>query len=187
MAIYRSDDQIQSALIRRLSQWWTANCSNDIPDRSNFDPLNFTALLPNILIVDVEHRPFRIRYRLVGTKVAEATGFNIVGRYLDELMPTEPEAPWMDLYLQAYQQRAPIVGTSTCTTTSGSLFTHEYGLFPLRKGGQSVDQFICIEDYGGLASTLTDLVQWSERKLPGDSEGGPFSDPDAARVRPGDT
>ncbi len=38
----------------------------------------------------------------------------------------------------------------------------------------------------GLASTLTDLVQWSERKLPGDSEGGPFIDPDAARVRPGD-
>ncbi len=155
-------------MVLQLHQWWSAHRRDDIPDRSDFDPVNFAALLPNILIVDVEHKPFRIRYRLVGTKVLEATGFNIVGHYLDELMPTEPEAPWMDIYLQSYVERTPVVGTSTCTTTAGSMFTHEYGLFPIRKGGKSVDQFIAIEDYGDLASTLTDLVQWSERKKPAD-------------------
>jgi hypothetical protein len=88
----------------------------------------------------------------------------------------------MDIYLQSYRERAPIIGTSTCTTTSGSLFTHEYGLFPLRKGGQSVDQFISIEDYGNLASTLTDLMQWSERKKPANFAEQAFAGPDVLRV-----
>jgi hypothetical protein len=181
MSIYQSIDQLHSPMIRCLHQWWNASCRADIPDRSDFDPANFSALLPNILIVDVEHQPFRIRYRLVGTKVIEATGFNIVGRYLDELMPTEPEAPWMDIYWQSYQQRAPVIGTSTCTTTAGRLFTHEYGLYPLRKGGQSVDQFISIEDYGDLVSTLTDLVQWSERERPAAFDGHSFIDRSSPR------
>jgi hypothetical protein len=179
MGIYQSIDQLRSPMVRRLHAWWIAACGSDIPDRSDFDPANFSALLPNILIVDVEHQPFRIRYRLVGTKVVEATGFNIVGRYLDELMPTEPEAPWMEIYWQSYQERAPIIGTSTCTTAAGGLFTHEYGLFPLRQGRQQIDQFISVEDYGDLMSTLTDLVQWSEREKPSAFDDQSFIDRDA--------
>jgi hypothetical protein len=187
MGIYHSIDQVQSAMVRQIHQWWSANRRDEIPDRADFEPVNFPALLPNVLLLDVEHQPFRVRYRLVGTKVMEATGFNIVGHYLDELMPTEPEAPWLDIYFQSYQERAPIVGTSTCTTTSGSLFTHEYGLFPLRKGGRSVDQFIAIEDYGELASTLTDLVQWSERKQPADFTTQSFIVPGILRAPSNDT
>lgn len=166
MSIYHNTDQLRSPMVRRLRQWWMANCRFGLPDRADFEPIDFSDLLPNILILDVERQPFRVRYRLVGTKVMEATGFNIVGRYLDELMPTEPEAPWLDIYWQSYQERMPIIGESICTTTAGSLFTHEYGIFPLRKGTQQVDQFIAIEDYGNLVSTLTDLVQWSERERP---------------------
>ena len=95
----------------------------------------------------------------------EATGFNITGRYLDELMPTEPEAPWLDLYARCCETRGPVIGSSTCTTTSGGLFTHEFCLFPLRKDGTSVDQVLSIEDYGNLTSTLTDLVEWRERVI----------------------
>lgn len=94
MAIYRNPDDVRSAMVRSMPQWWLARSGDDIPDRDDLDPADFKALLPNILISDVEHDPFRIRYRLVGTR--EATGFNIVGRYLDELLPTDPDKPWMD-------------------------------------------------------------------------------------------
>lgn len=150
-------------MVRRIHEWWSAHRHGDLPDRADFDPSAVKDLLPNILLADVEHDPFRIRYRLVGTKVVDATGFNITGRYLDEMMPTEPEAPWQDLYRMAYERRAPVLGTSECTTTAGGLFSYEYGLFPLRKGGRDIDQFLAIEDYGDLASTLTDLVQWRQR------------------------
>jgi hypothetical protein len=159
-----SIDRIASPMVRRIHAWWMAHARDGAPDRADFDPAAFKDLLPNILLADVEYPPFRLRYRLVGARVADATGFNIVGRYLDEMMPTEPEAPWQDLYHHAFRQATPLVGISACTTTSGGLFSYEYGLFPIRKGGAQIAQFIAIEDYGDLASTLTDLVEWRERK-----------------------
>jgi hypothetical protein len=146
-----------------MLQWWLGKCANDIPDRSDLDPAELKPLLPNILISDVEHDPFRIRYRLVGTRAREATGFNIVGRYLDELLPTDPDEPWMDDYSLAYRTRLPVLGSSSIKTTSGGIFTYEYGLFPLRKGGTTIEQFVAIEDYENLSATLTDLVEWRER------------------------
>lgn len=163
MGTYDGIEQVKSPMVRRLHAWWTAHRQGDVPDRADFDPADFKDVLPNILLCDVEPDPFRIRYRLTGTRVADATGFNIIGRYLDEMMPTEPEAPWQDLYRLSYDRRAPILGLSECTTTSGELFAYEYALFPLRKGGPEIAQFLAIEDYGDLASTLTDLVEWRER------------------------
>lgn len=163
MSVYESADEVKSELVRLLHQWWLDKRGDDIPDRSDLHPEELKRLLPNILISDVEHDPFRIRYRLVGTRAREATGFNIVGRYLDELLPTDPDEPWMDDYTLAYRTRSPVLGVSSIKTTNGGIFTYEYGLFPLRKGGTAIDQFVAIEDYEDLNSTLMDLVEWGER------------------------
>jgi hypothetical protein len=163
VAVYKNSDEARSELVRLMLHWWLSKCGADIPDRSDLDPADMKPLLPNILISDVEHEPFRIRYRLVGTRAREATGFNIVGRYLDELLPTDPDEPWMDDYVLAYRTRQPVLGISSVNTTSGGIFTYEYGLFPLRKGGTAIAQFIAVEDYGDLNATLLDLVDWRER------------------------
>jgi len=47
-------------------------------------------------------------------------------------------------------------------TRGGGRFTYEFGLFPLRKGGTAVDQFVSIEDYFDLTTGLTQLVEWRE-------------------------
>jgi hypothetical protein len=47
-------------------------------------------------------------------------------------------------------------------TTSGSRFTYEFGLFPLRNGGTQVAQVLAIEDYFDLTSTLLELVEWRD-------------------------
>ena len=169
VAVFSNPDDVRSDLVRSMLQWWLGKCSShipgrDIPDRDDLDPADLKPLLPNILISDVEHDPFRIRYRLVGTRAREATGFNIVGRYLDELLPTDPDEPWMDDYRLAYRTRRPVLGVSSVKTTIGEVFTYEYGLFPLRKGGgTAIEQFVAVEDYGGLSATLLDLVEWRER------------------------
>lgn len=164
MSVYQNPDEARSEIVRFMLQWWRGKCGADIPDRGDLDPAELKSLLPNILISDVEHDPFRIRYRLVGTRAREATGFNIVGRYLDELLPTDPDEPWMDDYALAYRTRGPVLGSSSIKTTNGGTFTYEYGLFPLRKGGTTIEQFVAIEDYEDLNSTLLDLVEWRERE-----------------------
>jgi hypothetical protein len=150
-------------MIRSLYRWWQGRRAGDIPDRADLDPADLKRLLPNIFIVDVEHDPFRIRYRLVGTRAIEVTGFDITGHYLDELLPADVGEPWMQHYHTAYRTRAPVFGAVDAPTRSGGMFVYEFGMFPLRKGGAAVDQFVSIEDYFDLTSTLTQLVEWRER------------------------
>jgi hypothetical protein len=157
-------DLVRSDKVQSLYTWWQRKCADDIPDRADLDPADLKGLLPNIFVADVEHEPFRIRYRLVGTKATEATGIDITGRYLDELLPADGSEPWMDFYRQSYETRTPLFGESLSPTTSGATFRYEFGLFPLRKGGSAVSQFVAIEDYFDLTSTLTELIQWQEKR-----------------------
>lgn len=170
MGLYVDESELKSEMIRTLHRWWLAKCAGDIPDRADFDPVDLKRLLPNLFIADVEREPFRIRYRLVGTRAVEATGMDITDCYLDELMPADPAEPWMAYYRRAYEQRAPVFGSSEAPTTSGGRFTYEFGLFPLRRAGREVAQFVSIEDYFDLASTLTELKEWRDRRLAEDAD-----------------
>jgi hypothetical protein len=76
MVIYENSHKISSDLIRTLNGWWASVAGGAVPDRSLLDPVDFKELLPNIAIADVEPEPFRIRFRLVGTRIVNATGLS---------------------------------------------------------------------------------------------------------------
>ena len=101
-----------------------------------------------------------MRYRLVGTRAVEVTGFDITGRYLDELLNAEPDQPWMNHYKEVYSSRRPLLGATTVPTTLGEMITYEFGIFPLRKGGHSIEQFVAVEDYFGLIAKLAQVEPW---------------------------
>ena len=149
-------------MVRTLHRWWRDRCAGDIPDRADLDPADLKPLLPNLFLIDVEHQPFRIRYRLAGTRVTEVTGYDITGHYLDNLLPADASEPWVEHYRTAYRTRQPLFGAVNAPTRRGGYFTYEFGLFPLRNGGTAVEQFVSIEDNFDLATTLTQLVEWRE-------------------------
>jgi hypothetical protein len=149
-------------MVRTLHRWWLDRSAGDIPDRADLDPADLKPLLPNLFLVEVEHEPFRIRYRLVGTRAIEVTGYDITGHYLDNLLPADAGEPWVEYYHTAYRTRSPVFGVVDAPTRSGGRFAYEFGLFPLRKGGTAVEQFVSIEDYFDLTTTLTQLVEWRE-------------------------
>lgn len=160
MPILATEEDLRSVMVRSIHRWWLAKSTGDVPDRADLDPADLKRLLPYLFIADVEHAPFRIRYRLMGTRAVEATGMDLTGRYLDELLPADHAEPWMDHYQHAYRTRRPLLGACEVPTTSGSRFTYEFGLFPLRNGGAAVEQFVALEDYFDLTSTLLELVEW---------------------------
>jgi hypothetical protein len=133
---------------------------HDVPDRSALDPHQMKPLLPDLFLAEAEHEPFRVRYRLVGTRAVEVTGFDITGRYLDELMSAEPDQPWMTHYKAVYLSHRPLLGATTVPTNLGEMFTYEFGIFPLRNGSESIERFLSIEDYFGLASKLVQVEPW---------------------------
>lgn len=138
----------KSALVRTLHDWWSDNAdASGIPDRSAFDVIEHRLLMPNVMISDVEPEPFRIRYRLVGTRVVHNLGIDFTGRYLDDLLGADFQIPWLDYYRQAYAARRPLMGALTEPAKSGGTFGYEFGLFPITRGGTAVKQFIAVEDY----------------------------------------
>jgi len=156
-------ERLTSAKVRKLHDWWHApRPGRDMPDRDDFDPAAWKALLPNILLAECSDPPFRVRYRLVGSGVVYVVGFDFTGSYLDEALSPEATEPWPEHYRRAYETRAPVFGTTTVATLGGEPFHYDFGIFPVTQGGSEIRQFIAIEDYGGLQprvqSTLMDLT-----------------------------
>jgi len=139
----------KSVLVRALHDWWMAHCRPcGVPDRGDFDLPEHRLLLPNILLGEVEVEPFRIRYRVVGTKIVSNLGVDFTGRYLDELLGPSHTIPWVDFYRRSFAERRPLMGSVTDPTASGSTFDYEFGLFPMTQGGgTAIRQFIALEDY----------------------------------------
>jgi hypothetical protein len=158
MLVWTDIERCTSPMLRHLYEWWTSRRGpSGLPDRRSFDPAEFKALMPNLVIVEVEPNPFRIRYRLVGTRVAQFTGFDFTGRYLDELIALGSTSEWQSQYKAACESRNPLFGSITEPTTSGGNFTFEFGLFPVSLGGKTVEQFISLEDYFGASITSAQI------------------------------
>jgi len=155
---------IQSELVSRLHSWWASNCGQSgIPDRQDFDPIRHKDLLPSLMISEAVHDPFRIRYRLVGTRVVAVTGFDFTGRFLDELLGENASEPWMEHYASIYRMRVPLFGRVTEATISGSTFSYDFGIVPVRHGGDEVKQFISVEDYFGFQLISAGLRPWPQQ------------------------
>jgi hypothetical protein len=164
MAIWNDIGQSQSRLVKALNDWWQPRRrTSGIPDRGDLDPADLVPLLPNLLLAEAEHTPFRIRYRLVGTKVAAAARFPFTGRYLDELLRPEVENDWLGYYRTVYDSRLPLAGAVTVPSLSGASYTYEFGIFPLTLGGDRVEQFVSAEDYFSLDFTSALVRPWAER------------------------
>lgn len=160
MLIYDRHEEVTSPLISQLHDYWMALASGAIPDRDQLDPVDIKELLPSLMIADVEPEPFRIRYRLVGTRVVEAAGIDFTGRYLDEIRPPAPGEVWMEEYRLAYARRAPLFGMAKVATRYDRIYQYEFSIFPLRKGGDAIAQFLSLEDYFGLGTVKQDLPPW---------------------------
>jgi len=166
MTTWTNPEENLSDLVQILHAWWEAARGDyDVPDRADLHPEEMIRLLPCLFIADAEHDPFRVRYRLMGTRAAEVTGFDVTGHYLDELLSAEPDQPWMDHYKRAYLTRKPLLGATTVPTSVGKLFTYEFGIFPLRHGGTTVEQFVAVEDYFGLSAKIIQPEPWRVKSV----------------------
>ena len=81
--------------------WRSIHPRTGLPRRQDFDPTCVPALLPGMWLLDVQHVPFRLRYRLVGTRIVTAIGREVTGLWLDEAHPHIAGDAW---YLDRYRR-----------------------------------------------------------------------------------
>jgi hypothetical protein len=153
--------------IRRLLAYWQILGGGAAPDRASVEPAAIKDLLPYLMLVEFSEQPFRIRYRLTGTRVDEQTGLNLTGRYLDEFCHGEGRVAVEQLvegYRRCAETGTPHHGVYEWPTRAGYLRRIGFGLFPLRVNG-AVRQCLSIEDYSDL-SPDTRLTNWVAPVLP---------------------
>lgn len=168
MAVWRDVEHCRSAMVRQLHDVWATKCpAHGLPDRAAFDPAEIKTLLPNLLISELEDDPFRVRYRLVGTRVAAASGYDFTGRYLDEMAMASGTELWRGHYRDMRDSRSPLFGAVMLPTSDGATFTYEFGIFPVSTDGINVTQCLGIEDYGDYNHRLDELRERFEMRRPG--------------------
>jgi hypothetical protein len=96
--------------IRRMYDYWLAKRAGRLmPSRSDVDPLELRDCLGNLCLVDVtgDAAP-RFRFRLDGSNLVLSTGFDMTGKFLDE-MPDEGYRGFVTaIYQRVIETRAPV-------------------------------------------------------------------------------
>jgi len=141
-------DQIESPRIRQLFEYWRSKCRDGRPPRrADIDPTEIPQLMPNVLIVDIEQDPFRVRYRLVGTQIVEATGFEFTGRYLDDIVLPDDEGPFLESYRLASASKAPVLARMKWHLDDDTVGEYDVCFLPLSDDGETVNKVLAMECY----------------------------------------
>nr|WP_298688455.1 PAS domain-containing protein [uncultured Dongia sp.] len=116
--------------------------------RTDVDPSAITAILPLVLLGDIEPMPFRVLFRLIGTSVADFSRQDFTGQYLDELIYSARDSvDWQQCYRYVHVEKAPIIGINDLHFIDGRVARYEFCILPLLRGGDPAGSFIAIEAY----------------------------------------
>ncbi len=133
--------------LQELYRYWHAIRPGDaLPGRQHLDPIDLPGFLPQLWLVDVQREPFRLRYRLAGTRICELAGRELTGSWLDEVHPARArEANGFARFRQAVVTGLPNRrrGQPTLYLSHKADFTEiENALFPLARDGKTVDMIL---------------------------------------------
>lgn len=159
--------RIESPLIRGVHAYWLSKRQGDtqgdirgdtLPSWSDIDPTEMPSLLPNLIVVAIEQNPFRVFYRLAGTRIVEFRG-EVTGHYLDGIPWSAPAAriAVQESFARVVATRQPVFAEVDITTRAGAVRRMFAGIWPLaRRDDGVVDRCLAAEDYGDL--TRSDLL-----------------------------
>jgi hypothetical protein len=146
---FRSADQARSAKIRELFAYWQALHRDGRPGpRTAFDATEVPRLLSSLLLGDIEADPFRVFFRLVGTRVADFSRLDFSGYALDALdYKGRDSVEWRDCYRHVHESRFGVVGINRVTWDDDPAMEYEFAILPLERDGDPAGSFVAIEDY----------------------------------------
>ncbi len=143
--VYVGPDDAQADRIRALHRYWLSKCrAGRLPTRDAIDPAEIRALLPHLILAELDAEPFAIRYRLVGTAIAKAHKDDFTGRAHDTVMSLAGAGIELS-YRRAMERAAPVFGRSGLDAGDQTWIGFEYAILPLSDDGRSVDKCLAME------------------------------------------
>jgi len=132
----------QNDVLLRLYRYWLDKRSDrPCPSRSDIDPLEFSFAFNWVSLVDVLKEPRRFRYRLVASQLTERLGYEMTGKYVDEIPDDDVRGYVDDLYTRTVELAAPLYENST-RTFDQQIWQYEALVLPLSSDGTAVDMIM---------------------------------------------
>jgi hypothetical protein len=145
--IYESVAAVRSPhVLEMLTYWESKRVAGRLPRPADIDPTEIPRLIASIVICDLESDPFRVRYRLAGTRQVHILGNELTGRYVDEM--NWEEGPFVHrIFARAHDTKAPVFGFYYWGFRENTPGASEFGLFPLSEDGQTVNRVLGIDEF----------------------------------------
>ncbi|SRR5579875_904596 len=137
---------IESPMLQRFYADWDARRrGRPFPARRDFDPCDFGYALGYLSLMDVLTDPLRFRFRLHGTGIAERTGAELTGKFVDEMKDLGHREMAASHFREVVQMRGPVVKIRRAYITDVRVWNCEVLVAPLSSNGSDIDMLIsCI-------------------------------------------
>ncbi|HEX7005587.1 MAG TPA: PAS domain-containing protein [Alphaproteobacteria bacterium] len=133
-------------VLKQLYAYWLAKRGDRrAPSRADIDPIEIAAQLPYVVLVDVEHDPLRLRFRLIGTAVVKGFNQDLTGRYFDEIAHTPEQRALNERLVAVATWGPPLCAMLDYTHKDGRFVRYERLALPLSSDGATVDML-----FGGI-------------------------------------
>jgi hypothetical protein len=133
----------RSEALRQLYRYWLSKLDDrPLPSRADIDPTEIPHLLRYIVLIDVEHEPLRLRFRLVGTHITDAVGRDSTGRFFDEVYEGDILTGLLHQYGGTIDAKRPARHFSRAIFAGKDYRHYESAHLPLSEDGDSVNMIL---------------------------------------------
>jgi hypothetical protein len=136
------DLQIEQPSLRQLYAYWNGKRGERrYPARVDINPLELGFVLGNLSLIDVLHDPLRFRVRLQGSLAALRLGYDVTGKFVDEVPDPEFRQVMLDTYRGIVERGEPMRAVREQIYDSR---THRYEIvwLPLSDDGATINMLI---------------------------------------------
>ncbi|MBK8161096.1 MAG: PAS domain-containing protein [Rhodospirillaceae bacterium] len=124
---------------------WQQTGDQGIP--REVDPLSLPrALLPYVMLLDLEENPSRLRVRLAGTQVCEKYGAELKGLTTDDFFSPQDAQCVVDAALKVAHFGIPSLAERQYVNLDGGLWSYVRLIAPLSRDGTKIDGFFKVLD-----------------------------------------
>jgi hypothetical protein len=128
------ETHLDETLLREIYAYWQGKRGlRRMPARRDVDPVEMPLLLPHLLIGEVVDGGAQFRYRLTGTAITRALGYDPTGRTIDDIASGHYRDHINELHRMLCRARAPLFAQSEAAV-AGNFFAKRL-LLPLSEDG----------------------------------------------------
>lgn len=135
-----------------FNYWSTKLNGKTMPSRQDIDPIDIPALLPDILLIDVDRTDkLRFNIRLAGTGVVHFIGTEPTGKYFEELAALLPEDTgpilfdrWTQICTHVCEHRKPVFCNIRHADPARNYHIAHAAALPLTTDGMAVNQIFAL-------------------------------------------